>query len=770
MRNRAAACFVVALVVTAVVGPEVVLAGTPPESTVPPLVLSGEFATDRVIVGFESGVSAVQRVQTMSTDVAQAHSDLSSAGADAVTTVVELPEGISVEAAIAEYQADPNVAFVEPDYVRTTTVTSNDPLFLDDYLWGMEGDQSSPGYELGSGAAEAWAVGYTGSKAVYVGIIDEGIDVTHPDLAANAWTNLSDPVDGVDNDGNGFIDDVHGWDFYNGDNSVYDGVAEPGVDYHGTHVAGTIGAVGGNGQGVVGVNWNVTMISAKFLHGDVGGFISDEIAALNYLVDLKVNQGINLVAVNASFGGAGYSQAELDAIDNAGDHGILVIAAAGNDASNNDTVPSYPANYQCTNGGTRGWDCIVSVAALSWTGDFADFSNWGLSTVDLAAPGLSITSTVPGGSYETWDGTSMATPHVTGAIALCASINPAQTAAQLREKLLASVATTVSLWNTASHGRLDVGEMTARCEQAPAAPVAGAVSDLSVERINDTDAVLRWTDTLSGETEIEVQWAYAHSVSLGGSNFTFICDPFSNYGSGLRNTTSFTVSGFQHADDYCFRIRGSNLYGGGSYTAWSDPVRATSLWFTRQTLPPVNLLNYGTYWDGALPVAGGPPLQYTSYLYRLVAGALPPGVTLASNGFISTVFNSRSQIGVYTFTIEVTEINSGWTARKTYTLTVLPQLPANFVKGAPTNGAKNRSKKRLTITWGASKRAISYQYCVDTINDNECNTTWISTKKRNAVLRNLAPQTTYYWQVRAVNAGGSVEASRGRWCRFTTGR
>ena len=189
----------------------------------------------------------------------------------------------------------------------------------------------------------------------------------------------------MDDDGNGYIDDIHGWDFEGDDASVYDGLG----DDHGTHVAGTIGARGGNGIGVAGVNWRVTMISAKFL-GAQGGYSSDAAAALDYLTDLKARHGLNIVATSNSWGGGGYSQTLLDAITRAGDAGMIFVAAAGNDGHDNDVTPQYPSGYTCdtkADGSPRGWDCIISVANITSSGNRSSSSNWGAISVGLRRPG-----------------------------------------------------------------------------------------------------------------------------------------------------------------------------------------------------------------------------------------------------------------------------------------------------------------------------------------------------------------------------------------------
>ena len=308
-------------------------------------------------------------------------------------------------------------------------------------------------------AADAWAAGNVGATNVYVGIIDEGV-MPHDDFGVNVWTNPGEIAgNGVDDDGNGYVDDVRGWDFDGNDNTTYDGTQ----DDHATHVAGTIGAVGGNGFGVAGVNWNVTMIPAKFL-GRRGGTTANAVKAVDYLTDLKSRYGINLVATNNSWGGGGFSQALLDAINRGGNAGILFIAAAGNGGSdgvgdNNDTAASYPSNYVCQ---SSSGDCVIAVAAITSTGAKSGFSNYGAATVDLGAPGSAIVSTVPTkkgtSGYASYSGTSMATPHVTGAAALYASTHSGATAAQIKAAILSSVIATPSLaGRTVTGGRLNVG-------------------------------------------------------------------------------------------------------------------------------------------------------------------------------------------------------------------------------------------------------------------------------------------------------------------------
>ncbi|MGA1304239.1 MAG: S8 family serine peptidase, partial [Cyanobium sp.] len=384
------------------------------------------------------------------------HTASMKAEGEGVLEVIQLPEGEPLEVGLALYNQLHLVRFAERDQILQPQAISNDPGYANGSLWGMYSADSPlsiglPGTtsEFGSQSEMAWDAGFLGSKSVYVGVLDEGFDYTHPDLSANAWVNPYEVVDGIDNDGNGYIDDIRGWDFNSNDNTTFDGPE----DDHGTHVAGTIGAVGGNGLGVAGVNWSVSMISVKFL-GTNGGTLTGAIMAMDYLTDLKRRHGLNIVASNNSWGGlTSYSKALQDATVRAAKQDILFIAAAGNTGGNNDISTSYPSNTNTF--AEAGYDSVVAVTSLTSTGDQA-FS-YGSSTVDLGAPGVGIYSTLPGGAYGTFSGTSMATPHVTGAVALYAAKYPNVSARQIREALLASTTPTASLeGKTVTGGRLDV--------------------------------------------------------------------------------------------------------------------------------------------------------------------------------------------------------------------------------------------------------------------------------------------------------------------------
>lgn len=281
----------------------------------------------------------------------------------------------------------PGVVRVSPNNVNTVCSTPNDTLFAD--LWGLD----NPGtwgsvVDADIDAPEAWDL-TTGSQDVVVAVVDSGVAYTHRDLASNMWVNLGEVAgDGIDNDNNGYIDDVHGIDAFSGDSDPWD---ENG---HGTHVAGTVAAVGNNGLDVTGVAWQSKIMALRFLGADGSGEDADAIECIYYAIDMKVNHGVNVVAINASWGSyGGYDAALVDAIRAAGDAGIVFCAAAGNDSTNTDAVPFYPAAYACS--------CILSVGASdAWDTraffDNAGGSNYGATSVDVFAPGKSVLSTVPG--------------------------------------------------------------------------------------------------------------------------------------------------------------------------------------------------------------------------------------------------------------------------------------------------------------------------------------------------------------------------------------
>lgn len=479
-----------------------------------------------------------------------------------------LPRGLAVALAVGRLRAHPAVAYAEPNWILTHDAAANDPYVTNGSLWGMYGDSSSPANPYGSQAAEAWSAGATGVPTVYVGIIDEGIDINHPDLVDNIWTNTAEIADGKDNDGNGYVDDIHGWDFVSNNNSVYDGApGNTSTDSHGTHVAGTIGASGDNGTGVAGVNWQVSMISGKFL-GPNGGSTSNAVKALNYMVDLKQRHGLNIVATNNSWGGGGYSQSLHDAILRSAKAGILFIAAAGNNGTNNDTTARYPTNYNTTVGtsteSAASYDAVIAVASITSSGARSSFSNYGATTVDLGAPGSGIYSTTPQNTYSSFSGTSMATPHVAGAAALYASLNPLATAANIRTALLNSaVATPTSSLNgaTVTNGRLNISHFISTPPPPPPA-LPSAPSGLGASVTAPTTITLNWTDTSNNESGFRIERCTGAT-----------CTDFASLATVGANTTQYVNDFLGSNVTYRYRVK---AYNGDGDSAYSNIAAATT--------------------------------------------------------------------------------------------------------------------------------------------------------------------------------------------------
>lgn len=357
------------------------------------------------------------------------------------TTVrlVHLPVGEEVMSRLHSLSYDARVEYAEPDLIYTIDKVSNDPRQAE--LWGMQAIRAS----------EAWEI-TTGSQDVVVAVTDTGIDYNHPDLIDNMWRNHGEvPNNGRDDDFNGYVDDYYGWNGYGNNGHPLDD------NDHGTHVAGTIGAVGDNNAGVVGVNWRVKLMALKFLGSDGSGSLSDAVKVINYAIFMK-QRGVNIVAINASWGGGGYSRTLEDAVDRATAAGILFVAAAGNDST---SQIEYPGGYSNA----------LAVAAVEMDGrTLASFSNYG-SWVDVAAPGRSILSTVRGNRYASFSGTSMATPHVAGLAGLLASVAP-MSVQQTRQAIEGHVRVIPGLQGrVATGGLIDVAASVGSLSSPPPPPM-----------------------------------------------------------------------------------------------------------------------------------------------------------------------------------------------------------------------------------------------------------------------------------------------------------
>jgi subtilisin family serine protease len=381
-------------------------------------------------------------------------------------------------AAIEALKEQPDVLYAEPNYLLYLDATPNDPRFVSNELYGL----------LKIGAPTAWNT-TTGNSSVVVAVIDEGIDKLHPDLQANIWTNPAEVAgNGIDDDGNGFIDDVNGYNFAGNTGTIP-------AENHATHVAGTIGAVGNNNTGVVGVNWQVRLMSLRFIDGSSAS-TADAIRACNYsrqMHDLWVStngaKGANVRVLNNSYGGGGFSQSFLDAINTLNQSGILFVAAAGNAPDspepNNDLVPHYPSSFDAPN--------VISVAATDSNDALASFSHFGATSVDLGAPGVSILSTTANNTYSFFSGTSMATPHVAGAAALLLAQNPNLTVQRLKSLLIFNGDSVSSLaGKTLTGRRLNVANSFQALAENDVTP-PGTVSNFHVNSQTGRTVNLGWT-------------------------------------------------------------------------------------------------------------------------------------------------------------------------------------------------------------------------------------------------------------------------------------
>ncbi|MFQ6107436.1 MAG: S8 family serine peptidase [Thermoplasmata archaeon] len=431
----------------------------------------GEYVPGELLVAFRPGIAASRAQVTRKALGAVTIEEFSEIGVQHW----RLPAGLSVGKAIRELSANPNVLYAEPNYIRYANVIPNDTHRND--LWGLHNiGQTGGTMDADIDALEAWAV-QTGSSTIVVGVIDSGIDYNHEDLSANIWVNPGEiPDNGIDDDANGYVDDVSGWDFANDDNDPMDD------NGHGTHTSGTVGAMGNNGVGVVGVNWNVQIMPLKFLGANGGGSISNEITAINYAASFEDESGNKIVRITSnSYGGSHKSKTEQTAIANSG---ALFVAAAGN--SGKSKPKAYPAGYNLDN--------IISVAATDHNDDLASFSNYGSNWVDLAAPGVDTLSTYPDDRYRTMSGTSMSTPHVAGVAVLVLAQNPGWTIAQVKDRILATVDPLPSLQGkTLTGGRLNARLAVGAPNFPDDSTSPAAVTDLAVVSVSVTSANLIWT-------------------------------------------------------------------------------------------------------------------------------------------------------------------------------------------------------------------------------------------------------------------------------------
>lgn len=452
---------------------------------------------------------------------------------------VKLPAGLSVRDAAAQYMSDPVVEYAEPNYIRHISASvPNDTYFSQQWALRNTGQYANGTLGADMKAPEAWDIS-RGSSSIIVAVLDTGIDYNHPDLVGNIWTNSGEnPVNGIDDDGNGRIDDWRGWDFVNNDNAPLDDKG------HGTHVAGTIGAVGNNGTGVSGVMWNVKLMPLKFMDANGSGTIANEVLAIQY----AVAKGARII--NASFGSYSFSNTEYNAISAANTSGVLFIASAGNDGYNNDLTPGYPASYALLN--------IISVAATDQNDTRAWFSNYGPLSVHIAAPGVYILSTYPTSiapsGYANSSGTSMSAPHVAGLAGLLYSYYTHFTYSQIRSTILryGDVLPALSGW-------INTG---ARINAYKALSSLLVPSNLAASAPSSTQTSLAWTDNATGEDGYKIErktgtGAYAQIAAAAG------------------NAVAYADSSLVENTTYTYRLRAYNTIPADS--AYSSEAAVVTL-------------------------------------------------------------------------------------------------------------------------------------------------------------------------------------------------
>ncbi|MEA1048645.1 S8 family serine peptidase [Lamprobacter modestohalophilus] len=461
-------------------------------------------------------------------------------GIDRALEVLRLnaDRGRGVEKAIETLNNLPFVDYAEPDYVRR--IDTNDPYY--GYQWGLENTGQSISGTSGTANADidadlAWGI-TTGNPALPVAVIDTGVDYTHPDLAANIWVNPGEiPGNGIDDDGNGYVDDIYGYDFFANDGDPMD---EGG---HGTHVAGTICAEGNNRQGISGVAWGCKIVALRFLGPD-GGYTSDAVMALDYAVAMGVPIS------NNSWGGGGFSDALYGAIASAAASGHLFVAAAGNSGVDTDSSAHFPSSYDLDN--------ILSVAATDNKDRLASFSNYGANSVDLGAPGVDIVSTYPNNKYIYMSGTSMAAPHISGVAALLLDRHPDWGYAELRDRLFASARPLAALdGKTLTGGIVNANEALWEATAPPSAPAS-----LSAMTVSHSAIDLAWSDTADTEDGFKVERSQDN-----GATWTQI-------DSLAANTQAFSDTGLDAETSYEYRLFAFNSAGASEA---SNTASATTL-------------------------------------------------------------------------------------------------------------------------------------------------------------------------------------------------
>ncbi|MFP5273432.1 S8 family serine peptidase [Coleofasciculus sp.] len=547
------------------------------------LVEGTDYLSGQVIVKLKPGIESTQ-MQTLQENLQATVLE----STNTLGTQLWQLNGLSVAQAIATYSNHPLIEYIEPNYtISLNTTIPNDSDF--NQLWGLNNTGQTGGIpDADIDAPEAWDSA-TGNNVV-IGVIDTGVDYTHPDLNDNMWTNPGEiPGDGIDNDSNGYVDDYYGWDFANNDCDPWDDQG------HGTHVAGTIAAKGNNNSGVIGVAPYAKIMALKWINANGGGDTFDAIQAVEYATMM----GVNLT--NNSWHIPSYSQGLYDAIAAAGQAGQLFISSAGNGGfdgigDNNDVTPHYPSNYDLDN--------IICVAATDDCDNLASFSNYGVTSVDLGAPGVDIYSTIPGGGYGSKNGTSMATPHVSGVAALIWSQNPELSASEVKNQILSTVDPISSLQgNTVTGGRLNANNAL-----TPTTPPPSPLGEIHGSKWNDIDGDSIWDANEPGLSGWTIYLDQNQNSQLDAGEVSTITDINGNYSFTGLTADTYTVAevllpGWQQTvpgSDMSFKLVAGTGSGINQYSLvelQTDPVAeiliGKSSFYTGLDVDPTSGLLYG---------------------------------------------------------------------------------------------------------------------------------------------------------------------------------
>jgi subtilisin family serine protease len=602
-----------------------------------------EAVAGEVLVKFRATLDEANRQQLDNQIDADQHEQVGSVGVRRIHS-----RSYDTQTLLGFLRTDARVAYAEPNYIVHALATPNDPRFSS--LWGL----NNTGQNIGCGAScfgspagttgadikatAAWDVS-TGSRSTVVGVVDTGIDYNHPDLAANVW---SAPTAFTVTVGGRAINCAVGTHGFNAITNTCNPLDD---NNHGSHVSGTIGAVGNNGVGVVGVNWLASIMGAKFLDSGGSGSTANAINAIEFTIQAKavLGSGANVRVLSNSWGGGGFSQALLDEINKANTNNILFVAAAGNSASDNDVTPNYPSNYNAPN--------VVAVAATDNNDMLASFSSFGATTVDLGAPGVDVLSTTRNNTYSYFSGTSMATPHVAGAAALVLSACALDTAG-VKSNLLNNVDTLGSLTGRVlTNGRLNVDKAIRACSAPPTADFSVSATPASQTVVQGASTTYTATVTPSGGFTGTVTFSASGLPSGASASF----NPTSVTTSG-SSTMTVTTSTTTTAGIYLITITGTS--GALTHSAIVTLVvnaPATAV-FTLSASPASHTIRRGstTTYTVTITRSGGFADSVNLSVSGLPAGAAGSFAPNPATGTSSTltVTTARSTaVGTYPLTI-----------------------------------------------------------------------------------------------------------------------